>query len=111
MRVLGGRRLGGIAGGLWLAGGNVVEEVVETVCAALCGVELVPEVLVLLEDGGGDEGELGGWGLGAAVDAQRRASCSSGVWGGGRRCAVPTAATGAGGTAAGLGARWVGAYG
>ena len=97
--------------GLLLAGGNVVEEVVKTVCAALCGVELVPEVLVLLEHGGEDEGELGRWGLEAAVDAQRRASGSSGVWGCGRRCAVPTAATGAGGTAAGLGARWVGACG
>ena len=94
-----------------LVGGDDVEEVVDTVCAALCGVQLKPEVLVRSEDGGEDEGELGGWGLGVAVDAQRCASDSSGVWGCEQRCAVPMAATDAGGTAAGLGARWVGACG
>ena len=62
-----------------LIGGDDVEEVVETVCAALCGVELVLKVLVLMEDSEEDEGELGGWSLGVPLDAQRRASGSSGV--------------------------------
>ena len=56
-----------------LAGGYAVEEILKVVCAALCDVELVLEVLTFLEDIGENGSELhrllltlvGGGGIGS----------------------------------------------